>query len=181
MPRWPTAPSSPHRTGCYGCKRLTPADGGCGVHGYPCTHWGVDTFTGGSRDVFAPEDGTVVAVSGDTPPFAGYGPGIVLLKGKSGFYHLLAHLELGSIKVTPGIVIVEGAPIGRFDAAHAHCHYEVRRKPTGPSDVNTIDPVAWLKHAGGSSGGIGVLFVLGGLLVAGYFIARSNVFATKSA
>jgi len=56
----------------------------------------------------------------------------------------------------------------------------VRRKPTGPSDVNTIDPVAWLKSAGGASGGIGVLLVLGGLLAAGFLLARSNVFA-KSA
>lgn len=121
----------------------------------------------------------VIAVSGDTPPFSGYGPGIVLLKGRSGFYHLLAHLELGSIKVMPGMPLAEGAPIGRFDAAHAHCHYEVRRKPTGPSDVNTVDPVAWLKSAGGSSG-VSVLLVLGGLLAAGFFLARSNVFA-KSA
>ena len=54
MARWPTAPYTTRRTGCYGCKRLSPSDGGCGVHGYPCTHWGVDTFTiGGIRDVWA--------------------------------------------------------------------------------------------------------------------------------
>jgi murein DD-endopeptidase MepM/ murein hydrolase activator NlpD len=139
----------------------------------------VDTFTGGSRDVFAPEDGTVITVSGDAPPFAGYGPGIVLLKGRSGFYHLLAHLELGSVKVMPGMNIAEGAPIGRFDAAHAHCHYEVRRNPTGPSELNTVDPIAWLESAGGSNGLV-MLLLLGGLLAAGYFLARSNVFA-KSA
>lgn len=180
MARWPTAPFSTHRTGCYGCKRATPADGGCGVHGYPCTHWGVDTFTGGSRDVVAPESGMVINVSdGNSPPFSGYGPGVVLFQGKSGYYHLLAHLELASIKVAPGMGLSEGSPIGRFDAAHAHCHYEVRRKPTGPSDVNTIDPAAWLKSAGGSGPGIGTLLVLGGLLAAGYFLARSNTFATR--
>ena len=173
MARWPTAPYSTHRTGCYGCKRTSPADGACGVHGYPCTHWGVDTFTfGGIRDVWAPEAGIVVAVSdGSSPPFVGYGPGVVLMKGSSGVFHLFSHLELASIRVQKGQQIAEGAPIGRFDAAHAHCHYEVRRNPTGPSETNTIDPVAWLESASGG-GSIKVLIAIGGLMFAGYAIAK---------
>lgn len=178
MPRWPTAPFSTHRTGCYGCKRMTPSDGGCGVHGYPCTHWGVDTFTGGSRAVVAPEDATVVAVSdGGSPPFSGYGPGVVLLKGKSGYYHLLSHLELGSIKVMPGMQISEGSSIGFFDAGHGHCHYEVRRKPTGRSETNTIDPAVWQRSIGSSR--VGILLVLGGLVAAGYLISRFGVSETR--
>jgi hypothetical protein len=177
--RWPTAPFTTHRTGCYGCKRLTSADGGCGVHGYPCTHWGVDTFTiGGIRDVWAPEAGVVVAVSdGRSAPFMGYGPGVVLLKGASGVYHLLAHLELGSVSTKVGAQLAEGQAIGRFDATFGHCHYEVRRQPTGPSEVNTMDPGKWLAA---QSSGMTTLLLLGGLLAAGYFLARSNVFA-KSA
>lgn len=172
MPRWPTAPYSTHRTGCYGCKRLTPADGGCGVRGYPCTHWGIDTFTHGSRDVWAPEDGVIVAVSdGGSPPFSGYGPGVVLMKGVSGMYHLLAHLERASIQVRQGMPVAEGRPIGRFDAGYAHCHYEIRKAPTGPSETNTINPEEWHRaHGGGSS--VGILLLLGGLFAVGYVLAR---------
>lgn len=179
MARWPTAPYTTRRTGCYGCRRLTPADGGCGVKGYPCTHWGVDTFTiGGIRDVWAPEAGVVVAVAdGSSPPFSGYGPGVVLLKGGSGFYHLLSHLDYSTIKVSVGQQLAEGAPIAKFSAAYAHCHYEVRRKPTGPSETNTINPEQWLRAQKG--GAIGTLLVLGGLFAVGYALARSNVLATR--
>jgi murein DD-endopeptidase MepM/ murein hydrolase activator NlpD len=178
MPRWPSGPFSSHRTGCYGCKRQSPSDGGCGVHGYPCTHWGVDTFAT-TPEIYAPEDGVVVSVAdGTSPPFTGYGPGVVLMKGMSGFYHLLAHLDLGSIRVTKGAKVAEGTLVGRYNAAYGHCHYEVRKQPTGPSETNTIDPEKWLAASKGG-GGIGVLLVLGGLLAAGYFIARSNVFATR--
>lgn len=174
MTRWPTAPYSTHRTGCYGCKRISSADGACGVHGYPCTHWGVDTFTiGGVRNVWAPEDGTVVSVAdGSSPPWSGYGPGIVLLKGKSGWYHMMAHLTYSSIQVRPGQVIAEGAPIALFDPGIAHCHYEVRRMPTGPSEMNTVNPEEWHRDHGGSV--LGKLLLLGGLFVAGYLIANRH-------
>jgi murein DD-endopeptidase MepM/ murein hydrolase activator NlpD len=173
MPRWPTAPYSSHRTGCYGCKRLSPSDGACGVHGYPCTHWGVDTFTiGGIRDVWAPEAGIVVAVSdGSSPPFVGYGPGIVLLKGASGVYHLLAHLQAGTTVVRVGQTLAEGAPIAKFDPAMGHCHYEVRRAPTGPSETNTINPEEWHRAASGGSGLV-VILALGGLFALGIMLAR---------
>lgn len=175
MARWPSGPFTTRRTGCYGCKRNTPADGGCGVHGYPCTHWGVDTFAI-TPEIYAPEAGVVVAVAdGSSPPFSGYGPGVVLIKGASGFYHLLAHLDLGSVRVRKDEQIAEGALVGRYNAAYAHCHYEVRIKPTGPSATNTINPEKWLAATKG--GGIGMLLLLGGLLAAGYFIAKSNVFA----
>lgn len=174
MARWPTAPYTTRRTGCYGCKRLTPSDGGCGVRGYPCTHWGVDTFTiGGIRDVWAPEAGTVVAVAdGSSPPFSGYGPGVVLLKGASGVYHLLSHLDYPTIKVRVGMELAEGEPIAKFSAAYAHCHYEVRRKPTGPSETNTINPEEWHKAQSGSS--FGILLLLGGLFAVGYMLARRH-------
>lgn len=170
MTRWPTAPSSPHRTGCYGCKRISPADGACGVHGYPCTHWGVDCFTF-VRDVWAPEAGTVVAVSdGSSAPFVGYGPGIVLIRGVSGVYHLLAHLQAGTTVVSVGQQLAEGAPIAKFDPGMGHCHYEVRRSPTGPSETNTIDPVAWHAQQGGH--GLMMLVLLGGLFAVGVIVAR---------
>jgi murein DD-endopeptidase MepM/ murein hydrolase activator NlpD len=176
MSRWPTAPYTTRRTGCYGCRRLTPADGGCGVKGYPCTHWGVDTFTiSGNRDVWAPEDGVVVSVSdGSAPPFSGYGPGIVLMKGASGVYHLLAHLEYGSIRVRVGQPLSEGAPIGRFDANYNHCHYEVRKAPTGPSETNTINPEEWHRSRSGNSTLL-LLLAVGGLVAIGVMAARHRV------
>jgi murein DD-endopeptidase MepM/ murein hydrolase activator NlpD len=149
---------------------MTSADGGCGVKGYPCTHWGVDTFTiDGSRDVWAPEAGTVVAVAnGSSPPFSGYGPGIVLMLGASGVYHLLAHLDYSTIDVREGQQLAEGEPIAMFSEAYGHCHYEIRLAPTGPSDVNTVDPVAW--HAGATgitTGEIALMFVAGVVGLAG--------------
>jgi murein DD-endopeptidase MepM/ murein hydrolase activator NlpD len=149
---------------------MTSADGGCGVHGYPCTHWGVDTFAI-TPEIYAPENGVVVAVSdGASPPFSGYGPGVVLMKGASGFYHLFAHLA--QIGVDKGAQLVEGALIGRYSAAYGHCHYEVRKQPTGPSETNTVDPEKWLATARG--GGLGTLLLLGGLFAAGYFLANRS-------
>jgi murein DD-endopeptidase MepM/ murein hydrolase activator NlpD len=145
------------------------------VRSYPCTHWGVDTFAI-TPEIYAPESGIVVAVSdGNSPPFSGYGPGVVLMRGASGYYHLMAHLS--QINVTKGSTIAEGTLVGRYSSSYGHCHYEVRKQPTGPSETNTIDPEKWL--AAQSGGGVGTLLILGGLLAAGYFLARSNVFATR--
>lgn len=183
MPRWPTGPFSTHRTGCYGCKRMSSADGGCGVHGYPCTHWGMDLFAGADRRVVAPESGVVVAVAnGSSPPWSGFGPGVVVIRGTSGVFHLLSHLEFSSIRVGIGLPVSEGTPIGQYDGRIAHTHYEVRRRLTGPSAENTIDPAKWLAEAGGDGAGgskLGVLLALGGLLAAGFLLARSNAFATR--
>lgn len=97
------------------------------------------------RDVFAPEAGVVEKVAdGSNPPFVGYGPGVVLLRGASGFYHLLSHLDFKTITVKPGQPILEGILLGQFNAEHGHTHYEVRKAPTGPSETNTVDPMQWL-------------------------------------
>lgn len=123
---------------------MSPSDGGCGVKGYPCTHWGVDLFADDPR-VFAPEGGEVVAVAnGTAAPWVGFGPGLVVIKGKSGFFHLLSHLALQTITVRVGDRVSEGQLLAQFDTAHGHSHYEVRKKLTGPSDTNTIDPSGWL-------------------------------------
>jgi murein DD-endopeptidase MepM/ murein hydrolase activator NlpD len=132
------------RTGCYGCVRRSPADGGCGVRGYPCTHYGLDLFAA-SPQVFAPENGVIVATAdGANPPFTGYGPGVVLMRGVSGFFHLLSHLDFRSITVAPGQFVLEGQRLGNFNAEFGHVHYEVRREKSGPSATNTVDPSQWL-------------------------------------
>lgn len=144
MARTPTGPYSLHRTGCYGCVRSSADDGSCGVHGYPCTHYGLDLFAT-SPDVFAPEAGVIVRVSdGQSAPFVGYNPGVILMQGASGYYHLLGHLNYSTIAVSPGQPVVEGQPLGQFSTAVGHTHWEVRIQPTGSSNTNTIDPNDWL-------------------------------------
>jgi hypothetical protein len=107
-------------------------------------HRGLDLFAE-SPDVYAPETGLVVAVSdGKSPPFVGYGPGVILLLGKSGYYHLLSHLRFSTITVKPGMMVFEGQKIAEFDPEIRHTHYEVRRQPTGPSETNTVNPLKWL-------------------------------------
>jgi murein DD-endopeptidase MepM/ murein hydrolase activator NlpD len=146
VPRLPTGPFKTGRTGCFGCVRKSPSDGGCGVAGYPCVHRGLDMFAE-SPDVFAPEAGIVVRVSdGKTAPFVGFGPGVVLIQGASGFFHLLSHLDFSTIKVKPGQPVVEGQLLAQFEREHGHTHYEVRRKATGPSETNNIDPAVWLAN-----------------------------------
>lgn len=144
MARLPTGPYKTGRTGCYGCVRQTTADGACGVHGYPCIHRGLDLFAD-APDVFAPETGLVIAVSdGKTAPYQGYGPGVILIQGASGYYHLLSHLDFNTITVRPGMAVFEGQRLAAFNREIGHTHYEVRRQPTGPSETNTINPLKWL-------------------------------------
>ncbi len=145
MSRWPTGPFTLRRTGCYGCVRRSSSDGACGVTGYPCVHYGMDLFAS-SREVVAPERGRVVAVAdGSSAPWTGYGPGVIVIAGASGVFHLMGHLQWSSIRVRVGDELVEGQRLADFDPEIAHTHYEVRRQLTGPSKTNTIDPEAWLR------------------------------------
>ena len=132
------------RTGCYGCVRMTPADGACGVGSHPCIHYGADLFATDPQ-VFAPDSGRVVAVSGgESAPWRGYGPGVEVIKGDSGVFLLLAHLSRSTIDVEVGELVSEGQPIAKFDRGIGHTHFEVRRQLTGPSKSNTLDPGAWV-------------------------------------
>lgn len=179
MARWPTGPFETRRTGFYGAIRQTPADGGCGVHGHPCVHYGVDLFAGYSpeqRTVVAPEGGIVTDVAnGTSPPWSGYGPGIVLMRGGSGVFHLLSHLVFSTIKVKPGERVTEGTPLGLYDPGYGHSHYEVRRERTGPSKTNTIDPNVWLAEQAKRSRGswaAAAAVLLGGAYLIYRFVLR---------
>ena len=145
MARFPTGPHKIGATGCYKCARKSTSDGSCGVKPYPCVHYGLDLYPLDDLTVFAPEDGIVTDVSdGKSAPFKGFGPGLVMIKGDSGYFHLLSHLgELGTV---PGKRVTEGEPVGKIAAAVKHTHYEVRRERTGTSATNTIDPGIWLRR-----------------------------------
>jgi murein DD-endopeptidase MepM/ murein hydrolase activator NlpD len=109
-------------------------------------HFGVDLFALSSQ-VFAPENGVVIDVAdGQSAPFVGFGPGVILMKGASGFFHLLAHLNFGTIVVRPGQQISEGQFIALFDPGIGHTHWEVRIQRLGSTPPNAIDPInAWLR------------------------------------
>jgi len=78
--------------------------------------------------------------------WAGYGPRGVLMRGDSGLWHLLAHLD--ELRVSPGQAVSEGETVGVGSAVH-HVHWEVRsvaRPPAGAAVVEiTNDPSAWLR------------------------------------
>jgi murein DD-endopeptidase MepM/ murein hydrolase activator NlpD len=162
MPRWPTGPFEIRRTGCYGCVRTSSADGACGVHGYPCVHRGMDLFAKDST-VVAPDSGVVVAVSdGSSAPWRGYGPGVVVIRGDSGEFLLLSHLDYSSISVGVGERVTEGQIIAQFNARIAHTHFEVRRELVGPSETNALDPSSWV------SGGLFKFVLIGFVLWGGW-------------
>lgn len=148
---------SPH--GAFGYKRTSSDDGACGTKGYPCVHPGADVVGASGTAVRAPEDGVIVrAANGSSSPFGGYGPWVIVMQGKSGWYHLLGHLDpnrapLGSV----GLIVKAGQIVGATSSAN-HVHWEVRRKAVpdfaaGESNQsNNIDPFAWLSRYGGTPG-----------------------------
>ena len=119
-------------------------------------HAGVDLHASSGTPVLAPEAGRVLVSTGrDTDvtiegwSFAGYGPGVVVLAGESGAYHLLGHLDSVGL-VEGGAIVLEGAELGRSGNL-GHVHWEVRSMlvpPRGASIVETTtDPQLWLAGA----------------------------------
>jgi murein DD-endopeptidase MepM/ murein hydrolase activator NlpD len=151
-------------------------------------HWGDDMPGLPGMNVYAPEDGIVTAVvygKGTSvalpPPWNGYGPGVVEIRGASGVWHVLAHVHPGVL--APGVAVHEGEVVGTLPmavgAAGPHVHWEVRtgRAIDSPSTrgANTIDPQLWLTAGAPAAiaasapagSGWGVLLVLLLLFAAG--------------
>ena len=158
-----------------------PSGNGYGAdRGKGITHWALDIANPVGADVVAPEDGAITHRWDDdtTAPFAGYGPGGVLMLGASGLFHLLAHM---TPTVTIGQHVGIGDVVGRTArlAVASHCHWEVRVKPIdspvrGSSypyrGDNTVNPIAWLGGAStASSSGWWVV-----ALVLAYVVSRSR-------
>jgi murein DD-endopeptidase MepM/ murein hydrolase activator NlpD len=155
-------------TSAWNKVRSSPADGSCGVSGYPCRHPGVDVAGRAGTPVVAPEDGTVELVAdGQSPPFTGYGPWLVILRGlASGKYHLLAHLAPATAHMAPqGAKVRAGQQVGTTSPAN-HTHWEIRTRPVpdfarGETNfTNNSDPVAWLSTA---ALGLGSVLLVGGV------------------
>lgn len=170
-PGRPQPPIYPLQVGDHGGwleTRATPADGSCGVHGYPCRHPGLDVAGAAGTSVAAPESGVVVAVgNGSTAPFVGYGPWFVIIQGEdSGKFHFLGHLDPVTSSMAPmGAQVVAGDQVGITSSAN-HTHWEVRDRVSpdfaaGEDNfTNNQDPLAWL--SGASMGIFGTAILLGG-------------------
>lgn len=139
------------RNGAFAHVRSSSAQGSCGTKGYPCKHPGTDVVGRAGTRVVAPESGTVVAAAdGSSSPFGGYGPWLIVIKGDSGKYHLLAHLDPSTANMAPlGARVSAGGIVGSVSAAN-HVHWEVRDKmvpnfSAGEDNfTNNVDPTTWL-------------------------------------
>lgn len=129
----------------------------------PGPHFALDLAGSAGTAVVSPEAGRVVAArvhrdpnrKGDNTvglgaPWEGYGPGIVVVAGASGRFHLLAHLA--TVGVAPGQLVAEGQTVGGM-ATHvggvgSHVHWEVRDAAVdggaGTRAQHTEDPGAWV-------------------------------------
>jgi murein DD-endopeptidase MepM/ murein hydrolase activator NlpD len=168
-PGRPQPPIYPLEVGAHGAwreVRSSPADGACGVHGYPCQHPGVDVAGIAGTPVVAPENGTVVMVGdGNSAPFVGYGPWFVIIQGESGKFQFLGHLEPLSAGMAPmGTQVTAGQQIGVTSSAN-HTHWEVRTNmvpdfANGEDNFsNNTDPLGWLAMA---MLGAGTVLIVGG-------------------
>lgn len=177
-PGRPQPPIYPLEIGAHGGYlevRATPADGSCGVHGYPCQHPGVDVAGVAGTPVVAPESGAVVmAGDGAAAPFVGYGPWFAVIQGDSGKFHLLGHLEPATAGMAAvGQAVTAGQQVGVTSSAN-HTHWEVRDKAVpdfanGETNFsNNTDPIGWLALALGA----GTLLLVGGAALFLWLLSR---------
>lgn len=127
-----------------------------GAYAYQRTrkrHAGLDIKTRPGDPIYAPEACVVIAAAFDdsTPPLSRYGPGAVMLRGASGWVHVLGHLSAwrwAGAPPAPGRAYAEGERIGTASEV-GHVHWEVRRADRAPWPLasrlaDTIDPRVWL-------------------------------------
>lgn len=174
-PQPPIYPLIVGNNGAFLAVRASSAQGSCGTKPYPCKHPGTDVNGRAGTQVVAPESGVIVASSsGANPPFQGYGPWLVVIKGDaSGKYHLLAHLATATAAMAPiGRRVTAGDVVGTVSSAN-HVHWELRKKlvpdfARGESNLtNNSDPVGWLLSAGW-----GVPLLFGALAIVGFLFLR---------
>lgn len=149
-----------------------PAVGAWGYHRPPTErhaahiHAGVDVHGAPGTAVRAPEAGTIEAAGmlPARPPWTDYAPA-VMLRGASGRWHLLAHLNgtaTGGHAEAPAVSVGQVVRLGDvlgytgprhpLDPSHAanHTHWEVRTRPRArraegeTTFTITVDPVRWL-------------------------------------
>lgn len=152
--------------GDYAFVRRTPADGGCGVGTYPCTHWGLDLVALPGSRVVSPVNGFVVYAVGAVPPFKGFDPAVCVIEdedaGESHRYHLLGHLDYYQSRGFFGDNHVNGTPtrirkpvragqVVGIIGGYRHTHWQVQSRPYQQGATwreITIDPKVWAKRRG---------------------------------
>ncbi len=165
MPSPPIIPLVIGNNGAWMFVRSSSAQGSCGVNGYPCRHPGVDVAGRAGTPVRAPEGGMVYFIAdGASAPFVGYGPWLVMIRGDSGKFHLLAHLDPAKASLARmGARVEEGQIVGVTSSAN-HTHWEVRKLPkpaAGQTNFdNNEDPIGWMR--GGTAASIVLLAALAG-------------------
>ena len=159
MARWPVD-GPPRVASPYGDPRRIPGAPGYPAHGRG-PHWGHDIAGHVGDAIRAPEAMRILDVQSSSTrdtrmpaPWDGYGPGIVLARGVSGSYHLLAHLS--GTAVVKGQTVDEGAYVGAMGdpGGGAHVHWEVRTVPVDKPETRgstTDDPTEWLHANGGGA------------------------------
>ncbi|MGF7031074.1 hypothetical protein J2T17_001980 [Paenibacillus mucilaginosus] len=102
----------------------------------------LESYFAFGREVVAPSDGRVIRTLDSVPdnspvggttnraqPFGNY----VVIDHGGGEYSVLAHLQLGSVKVQPGQAVKRGEAIGRCgnsgNSTEPHIHYQVQNSP----------------------------------------------------
>lgn len=174
MPRQPVDPQQalPDSTSPRGFKNVRPG----GV-----LHLGVDLTGSPGQAVLAPESGVVTDVLGSADPeradntklpgtstsakrgfpriaapWDGYGPGIVVVRGDDGKFHLMAHLATQT--VAEGDRVAEGQRIGTMathvGASGSHVHWEVRGHAVDTFQgraADVVDPGRWVAGSSGAS------------------------------
>ena len=174
----PIIPLVVGNNGGFAAVRYSPSQGSCGTKSYPCRHPGLDVRGIAGTPVRAPEAAVVAfAADGSSAPFSGYGPWLVILKGDSGKFHLLAHLDPAQRERAPiGLRVSAGDVIGVTSAAN-HTHWEVRTKMVPAFSIgednftNNTDPGAWLSGGGGHM--VTALILVGGAYLAHLWLKRS--------
>lgn len=178
QPQTPIWPLVIGAHGGYMEVRSSSADGSCGVGSYPCKHPGIDVAGDNGAPVVAPVDGVIVATADGTgSPFGGYGPWLVVIQGKDGYFQLLGHLDPNTSDQGPvGRMVTAGDQIGTV-GPYYHTHWEVRTRAypnfsAGESnDTNNIDPLVWLRSAK-SPISTTAFWLLGGLALFGSILYR---------
>lgn len=183
-----TCKTSPH--GGYHFWRPDQVDPKSGQRGV--MHWAWDLSGSADRTpVYAPEDGVVVeTATGESSPWTGFQPGLVLIKGVSGVFHVLGHMDYPTIAVRAGQQVRMGQPVGVMGISHVHWEIRKARTPNwgayptywqahGPNSVN---PAEWLAavNAQASPAGIALgLLAFSAIVGAGFGLARALIWPKR--
>lgn len=114
------------------------------IDGYK--HAGIDVYpSSDDLNVYSPVPGVVVYAGSEPIGYGGYGPCIIIMITREGYYHLFAHLN--NVFVDKLSTIEIGNKIGSVENKFDHIHYEVRttQKINKPNPwQKTVNPIEYV-------------------------------------